>query len=173
MANSADPDETLWAVIWSTMFAKVYILVGRGLRINNRNKFLAAKLLQHCYRYHKLRKRFIFLFFFLFIYFLFIYLFIYFIYLFFFFLKFYLQRSEIISKYNMGLSRWVFFATKRSKAVALWQFFFFRHWFYMWRLCSHNFIMKTCLYNFDPLKPHFYIVKLGFTGVYIIFLIFC
>ena len=29
---------------------------------------------------------------------------------------------------------------------------------------------KTCLYNFDPLKPHFYIVKLGFTGVYIIFL---
>ena len=23
--------------------------------------------------------------------------------------------------------------------------------------------------NFDPLKPHFYIVKLGFTGVYIIF----
>ena len=26
-------------------------------------------------------------------------------------------------------------------------------------------------YNFDPLKPHFYIVKLGFTGVYIIFLI--
>ena len=30
-------------------------------------------------------------------------------------------------------------------------------------------ITKTCLYNFDPLKPHFYIVKLGFTGVYIIF----
>ena len=29
--------------------------------------------------------------------------------------------------------------------------------------------MKTCLYNFDPLKPHFFIVKLGFTGVYIIF----
>ena len=28
-----------------------------------------------------------------------------------------------------------------------------------------------CLYNFDPHKPHFYIVKLGFTGVYIIFLI--
>ena len=32
-------------------------------------------------------------------------------------------------------------------------------------------IRKTYLYNFDPLKPHFYIVKLGFTGVYIIFLI--
>ena len=32
-------------------------------------------------------------------------------------------------------------------------------------------ITKTCLYNTDPLKPHFYIVKLGFTGVNIIFLI--
>ena len=25
------------------------------------------------------------------------------------------------------------------------------------------FITKTCLYNFDPLEPHFYTVKLGFT----------
>ena len=33
-------------------------------------------------------------------------------------------------------------------------------------------ITKTCLYNFDPLKPHFYTVKLRFTGVYIIFIIF-
>ena len=33
-------------------------------------------------------------------------------------------------------------------------------------------ITKTRLYNFDSLKPHFYIVKLGFTGVCIIFLIF-
>ena len=32
-------------------------------------------------------------------------------------------------------------------------------------------ITKTYLYSFDPLKPHFYIVKLGFTGVYIIFII--
>ena len=30
---------------------------------------------------------------------------------------------------------------------------------------------EKCLYNVDPLKPHFYKVKLGFTGVYIIFLI--
>ena len=30
-------------------------------------------------------------------------------------------------------------------------------------------ITKTCLYNFEPLKPHFYIVKLGFTGVSVIF----
>ena len=38
-------------------------------------------------------------------------------------------------------------------------------------LVSLNSITKTCLYNFDPLKPNFYIVKLGFTGVYIIFLL--
>ena len=36
-----------------------------------------------------------------------------------------------------------------------------------WAFCLH--ITKTHLYNFDPLKPHFYIVKLGFTGVYFIF----
>ena len=32
-------------------------------------------------------------------------------------------------------------------------------------------ITKTCLYSFDPLKPHFYIMKLEFKGVYIIFFI--
>ena len=32
--------------------------------------------------------------------------------------------------------------------------------------------MKTHLYNFDPLKTHLYIIKLGFTGVNIIFLFF-
>ena len=34
-----------------------------------------------------------------------------------------------------------------------------------------HYIRKTRLYNFDPFKPHFYIVKLGFTGVYVFFLI--
>ena len=38
-------------------------------------------------------------------------------------------------------------------------------------ICNVYHITKTRLYNFDPLKPHFYIVKLGFTGVYFIFLI--
>ena len=38
-----------------------------------------------------------------------------------------------------------------------------------WRKLSY--ITKTRLYNFDPLKSHFNIVKLGFPGVYIIFLI--
>ena len=34
-----------------------------------------------------------------------------------------------------------------------------------------NPITKTYLYNFEPLKPHFYIVKRGFAGVPVIFLI--
>ena len=33
------------------------------------------------------------------------------------------------------------------------------------------YITKARLYNFDPIQPEFYIVKLRFTGVYIIFLI--
>ena len=36
-------------------------------------------------------------------------------------------------------------------------------------------ITKTRLYNIDtppPLKPHFYVVKLGFTGVHILFFLF-
>ena len=33
-------------------------------------------------------------------------------------------------------------------------------------------ITKTYLYNFDLLKPHFYILNMAFTGVYIIFLIY-
>ena len=41
----------------------------------------------------------------------------------------------------------------------------------IWHFSFKFLITKTYLYNFDPLKPHFYIVKLGFTGVYIIFLI--
>ena len=36
---------------------------------------------------------------------------------------------------------------------------------------SSGSITKIYLYNFDPLKPHFYIVKLGFTGVNVFFLI--
>ena len=39
----------------------------------------------------------------------------------------------------------------------------------MYMYIAKIFITKTCLYSFDPLKPHFYIVNLGFTGVYVIF----
>ena len=41
----------------------------------------------------------------------------------------------------------------------------------IWHYRLKEAITKTCLYNFDPFKPHLYIVKLGFTGVYNIFLI--
>ena len=37
--------------------------------------------------------------------------------------------------------------------------------------CIQSLITKTCLYNFDPIQPYFCIVKQGFTGVCIIFLI--
>ena len=39
------------------------------------------------------------------------------------------------------------------------------------RVYRSEHITKTYLYNFDPLKPHFYIVKLGFTR-YALFFIF-
>ena len=43
---------------------------------------------------------------------------------------------------------------------------------YLYRLSFVNYsITKTYLYDLDPLKPNFYIVKHGFTGLYIIFLI--
>ena len=48
-------------------------------------------------------------------------------------------------------------------------FFFFFFCCLLFFLLYFIFIMKTYLYNIDPLKPHLYIVKLGFTGVYIIF----
>ena len=43
-------------------------------------------------------------------------------------------------------------------------------WYISAAVSSHCFYCstKTYLYNFDPLKSHFYIVKLGFTGLYII-----
>ena len=37
-------------------------------------------------------------------------------------------------------------------------------------LWFHKSIKKKSPCNEDPLTPHFYIVKLGFTGVYIVFL---
>ena len=56
--------------------------------------------------------------------------------------------------------------TDRSRVVSLGQLFV------VVSLGQSLFLMtQAYLYNFDPLKPHFYIVKLGFTGVYIIFLI--
>ena len=53
--------------------------------------------------------------------------------------------------------------------LVLWQVFLRSSVGY--HLNSKENITKTCLYNFDSLKPHFYAVKQGFTGVYVIFLI--
>ena len=39
------------------------------------------------------------------------------------------------------------------------------------KVCFRDDITKTYLYNFDPFKSHFYLVKLGFTG-YILFFLF-
>ena len=39
-----------------------------------------------------------------------------------------------------------------------------------WRKLSQT-SLKSCLYNFDPLKPHFYIVNWGLQG-YILLLLF-
>ena len=41
----------------------------------------------------------------------------------------------------------------------------------LWFATNQLEITKTYLYNFDPFKPNFYTVKLGFTGIYIIVLI--
>ena len=34
---------------------------------------------------------------------------------------------------------------------------------------NHNPVQATLDFNFTPLKPYFYIVKLGFTGIYVIY----
>ena len=62
--------------------------------------------------------------------------------------------SDHLTKYHNESTFAHFFSENKLMFVLLW---------------FH--ITKTYLYNFDPLEPHFYTVKLGFTGVYIIFLI--
>ena len=42
----------------------------------------------------------------------------------------------------------------------------------LWSNSEDDTITKICLYKIWPLKPHFYIVKQRFTGVYIIFLFY-
>ena len=41
---------------------------------------------------------------------------------------------------------------------------------YFYQHSSVSIIRKTCSSNQYPLKPHFYIVKLGYAGVYLFFL---
>ena len=61
----------------------------------------------------------------------------------------------------------------RNVAARCFVFFFLRVFvlFVVLLLYLVDLITKTRLYNVDSLKPHFNIVKLEFTGIYIIFLI--
>ena len=58
-----------------------------------------------------------------------------------------------------------------KQVIGVWVIEILLNWILKWRKLSGQIhITKTRLYNFDPLELHFYIVKLGFTGVCIIFL---
>ena len=61
--------------------------------------------------------------------------------------------------------------SESAKIIAYVTYNYLLHCIWKSRAPRIYFITKTCLYNFDPHKPHFYVVKLGFTGVNIIFLI--
>ena len=52
----------------------------------------------------------------------------------------------------------------------LFIFFFFFFFFFFFGSLIPFFSTKAYLYNFDPLKSHFYVVKLGFTGYALLFL---
>ena len=64
-------------------------------------------------------------------------------------LEFEIRRFDCISENLLTFMKWAFSVNQKSQQ-------------------NHH---KNIPIYFDPLKPHFYIVKLGFTGVYIIFLI--
>ena len=67
---------------------------------------------------------------------------------------------------------YVLIQNRNYTCKAVGNLFFLIYWVHHFVSLHYDLgITKTYLYNFDPLKPHFYIVKLGFTGVYIIFLI--
>ena len=65
---------------------------------------------------------------------------------------------------------WVIDVSRSKKCFLLLSFWVTSPWFFLFFSTLFLCITKTCLCNVDPLKPHFHIVKLGFTGVYIIFL---
>ena len=69
-----------------------------------------------------------------------------------------LKRLNIFLYLNEN--KWCYFCQKRPAEALLMS----TH-----NQCGHP-ITKSCLYNFDPLKPHFYVVKLGFTGYTLLFL---
>ena len=65
------------------------------------------------------------------------------------------------------------FAFKQYLFIWIWMKIFYHNKLKIDMIIHWNLwdITKTRIYSFDPLKPHFYIVKPGFIGVYINFLI--
>ena len=78
-----------------------------------------------------------------------------------------------VVKVSVYLKRHVFVMSLRGVFFFFFFFFFLRIFvlFVVLLLYLVDLITKTRLYNVDSLKPHFNIVKLEFTGIYIIFLI--
>ena len=125
----------------------------------------------------------IYLFFYLFI--LFLFYFFYFFIIFYFFLIYFLSyvwnnfpflSEDLPIKNKKKMLQDSYSSYVYSKKLTLWSQTTYNPLILLARIRNYihtnSSITKTCLYNFDPLRPHFYIVKLGFTGVYIIFLIF-
>ena len=85
------------------------------------------------------------------------------------------KQSSLISSKNVICVYMLKVATNLSFMIQIWTAILHSYGIYeMFPIYVNSvisYITKTCLYYFDPLKPHIYIVKLGFTGVYIIFLI--
>ena len=79
-------------------------------------------------------------------------------------LQYIIAQSFSLSRYDLNkfLRDYCFYVPKRRYCMT-WLMF-------SSSLKPCSFIMKTCLNNFDPLKPNFYIVKLGFTGYKLFFL---
>ena len=89
--------------------------------------------------------------------------------------------SKSTNTFSLRTQKHRFSQKKRAHALVLYNMLIYSY--YKWTaktliridfsgvLHLELYIRKTYLYNFDPLKPHFHKVKLGFTGVYIIFLI--
>ena len=86
------------------------------------------------------------------------------------------NTSEVSRGYKTGLSYHphpVFLLSVPRRLFCYSSSLYLRLSFHTRHLFRPYFITKTYLYNFDPLKPHFYIVKIGFTGVNIFFFYFC
>ena len=84
-----------------------------------------------------------------------------------------LGEQKGIMTYSLEAPRWTILICAQNKyfhdKIRYPQIFVFLS--YEKNFLGTQLITKTYLYNVNPLKPHFYIVKLGNSGVYIIFLI--